>query len=347
MAVSNGTDISSSATVSLAQSSKHIIQIVQLLEERRMSFSFCLNRGEVLLLAGFGLLHQMIGLDQKGKLIQDSQRLLCAVISMLERGSAIGSSDFKRIACAVMSVDHGSQNARPLQESGARRKTGATMPAPKNLHNSARKPSAISRGGHPRIKQEHAAGSPSVISHAWIDSSGPNNGRTSSQHSLSSAFSDPMSRSTFSEASTSTQGTSQTIQTDPPNLDYFDFTNESGTGVGYASHAHGRKLHKVDFRDSIGANAHAPPAPFIDGVFPSPDVFSPQVSTASPGNLEWTSDLWSMPSDMYTQPISTQRAPDASETGEELATSELVGNFSGINMNREVGADGAGQVFDV
>ncbi len=63
--------------VALAQSSKHIIQIIQLLEERRMSFSICLNKDNVLLLAGFGLLYQTLGLDRKGKLIQDSQRLLC------------------------------------------------------------------------------------------------------------------------------------------------------------------------------------------------------------------------------------------------------------------------------
>ena len=44
--------------VALASSSKHIIQIVQLLEERRMSFSFCLNKNELLLLAGFGLLYR-------------------------------------------------------------------------------------------------------------------------------------------------------------------------------------------------------------------------------------------------------------------------------------------------
>ena len=45
--------------VALASSSKHIIQIVQLLEERRMSFSFCLNKNGLLLLAGFGLLYRM------------------------------------------------------------------------------------------------------------------------------------------------------------------------------------------------------------------------------------------------------------------------------------------------
>ena len=52
-----------SSMVALASSSKHIIQIVRLLEERRMSFSFCLNKNELLLLAGFGLLYRMYILD--------------------------------------------------------------------------------------------------------------------------------------------------------------------------------------------------------------------------------------------------------------------------------------------
>jgi hypothetical protein len=37
------------ALISLGDSSKHIIQIIELLEERNMSFSFCLNKEDTLI----------------------------------------------------------------------------------------------------------------------------------------------------------------------------------------------------------------------------------------------------------------------------------------------------------
>ena len=88
-----------------------------------MSFSFCLNKNELLLLAGFGLLFQGLNLDRKGKLIQDSHRLLCSVTEILERNNAPGAADFKKIACAMISVDRFSKDAQAMPD--------GNMPAPK------------------------------------------------------------------------------------------------------------------------------------------------------------------------------------------------------------------------
>lgn len=90
--------------MALAASSKHIIQIIQLLDERNLSFSLCLNKNELITLSGFGLLFQGLDLDQDGKLIKDSQRLVCSVIEMLERSSAPGAQEFRRIGCSLISV---------------------------------------------------------------------------------------------------------------------------------------------------------------------------------------------------------------------------------------------------
>ena len=89
--VANLGDKGSSAIVAIGDACKHIVQIVQLLDERKLSFSFCLNRNEVLIQAGFGLLFQTMTLDHEGKLIKDCKRLVCSVIEMLERGSAAGA----------------------------------------------------------------------------------------------------------------------------------------------------------------------------------------------------------------------------------------------------------------
>src|SRR5215469_6471240 len=94
-------DRASSALVAVATSSKHIIQIVQLLEERRLSFSFCLNKAELLALSGFGLLFQGLDLDRNGALMKDIQRLLRSLIEILDRSVPIVSIEFRRITSSL------------------------------------------------------------------------------------------------------------------------------------------------------------------------------------------------------------------------------------------------------
>jgi hypothetical protein len=94
-------DRASSAIVAVATSSKHIIQIVQLLEERRLSFSFCLNKAELLVLSGFGLLFQGLDLDRNGALMKDIQRLLRTLIEILDRSLPIASIEFRRITSSL------------------------------------------------------------------------------------------------------------------------------------------------------------------------------------------------------------------------------------------------------
>jgi hypothetical protein len=90
-------DRAASATVAVGGSSKHIIQILQLLEERRLSFSFCLNKAELVAISGFGLLFQGLDLDRNGALMKDIQRLLRALVELLDRSLAPASIEFRRI----------------------------------------------------------------------------------------------------------------------------------------------------------------------------------------------------------------------------------------------------------
>jgi hypothetical protein len=102
--VTNLGDKGSSAVVAVGDACKHIVQIVELLDERKLSFSFCLNRNEVLVQAGFGLLFQSLNLARDGKLIKDSNRLVCSVMDMLERGNAAGYAEFRRVGCGIVAV---------------------------------------------------------------------------------------------------------------------------------------------------------------------------------------------------------------------------------------------------
>lgn len=90
-------DRAASAIVAVGSSSKHIIQILQLLEERRLSFSFCLNKAELVVMSGFGLLFQGLDLYRNGALMKDIQRLLRSLVELLDRSLAPASIEFRRI----------------------------------------------------------------------------------------------------------------------------------------------------------------------------------------------------------------------------------------------------------
>lgn len=97
-------DRASSSTVALASSSKHIIQLVQLLDERNLSFSFCVNKNELLTVSGFGILFQALDLEKYSMLIKDNGKSICAIIELLERRKAAGAAEFKRLGCSMISV---------------------------------------------------------------------------------------------------------------------------------------------------------------------------------------------------------------------------------------------------
>ena len=89
---------SSSHMITLASSCKHMIQIVQLLKERGMSFSFCLSKDELLVLSGFGLLFQGLSLDSASKILKDNQKMVFAVADILDKSSAPCAPEFRKVA---------------------------------------------------------------------------------------------------------------------------------------------------------------------------------------------------------------------------------------------------------
>jgi hypothetical protein len=145
---------SSASVISLAESSKHIIQIVQLLEERSMSFSFCLNKNEMLTLCGLSLLYHGLDLKQEGKLMQDGNRLVSVVIKYLETAKAPRAADFRRLAASMINLD---TKPKPSNAMGA---PSSTKPAVAPLPNT--KPNTSPSGRHKQLQSQvhrHASAS--------------------------------------------------------------------------------------------------------------------------------------------------------------------------------------------
>lgn len=138
----------SQALLAVGESSKHIVQIIQLLEERSMSFSFCLNKTDVLVLCGTSLLYQSLDLKQESKLMKDAERLVNDVIKLLLKAKASGSYELKRVASLLITIDVPSQNM------SMRTSPDSAMAAPPSrkspsLLNYGRKKSPYSAGRYP------------------------------------------------------------------------------------------------------------------------------------------------------------------------------------------------------
>jgi len=93
------------ALLKVSEAAKHMIQIMELLEERNMSFSFCLNKGDLLMLCGTVLLFQTMDLKQDSKVLRDNEKLINSVIKAADRQKAPGIYDFKRVAGLMITVD--------------------------------------------------------------------------------------------------------------------------------------------------------------------------------------------------------------------------------------------------
>jgi hypothetical protein len=95
----------SPSVLAIADSSKHIIQILELLDERRLCLSVAINRRELVSSTGLGLLWQSIGLKPDSKLVKESQKVLTTVIDQLESESSAAAAEFSTLASVLVSLD--------------------------------------------------------------------------------------------------------------------------------------------------------------------------------------------------------------------------------------------------
>ncbi|PYH99683.1 acetate regulatory DNA binding protein [Aspergillus ellipticus CBS 707.79] len=103
--------VRSPSVLALSDSAKHIVQILELLDERRLCLSLSVNRKELVFGTGLGLLWQNIGLKRESKLVKESQKLLTTVIDQLESESSGAAAEFSALASVLVSLNsskHGS-----------------------------------------------------------------------------------------------------------------------------------------------------------------------------------------------------------------------------------------------
>lgn len=107
---------SSASLHAIRESSKCIAQIIELLTERKLGFSFCLNKAQLLLLSGFALLYSTIECQQDGNLAKENQKLIVGMLKELESCSQTLYKEFRLIASSIVKLDSPRKlSAPPLQ----------------------------------------------------------------------------------------------------------------------------------------------------------------------------------------------------------------------------------------
>lgn len=251
---------SSSSVMSLADSSKHIIQIVQLLEERTMSFSFCLNKNEMLTLCGLSILYQGLDLKQEGKFMQESQRLVVCVINLLEKVRAPGATDFKRLALSMIKMELPSPipincNITSMPAPTSSKSTPSPSLSRQQLRPQLYRQSSLTMSENDLLSQQEKLRRSTMPHISLSRQEYPAIRRTSNEATRSKS---PMSRREY-RASTSTLPTAlqprKLKNENPPNLDYLSLSN---TPVPSQPQSPVQSRHKGPTQTQSNSNVHTP-----------------------------------------------------------------------------------------
>jgi len=294
-----------------------------------MSFSMCLNKNEILLLSGFGLLFQGVELDRDGKLIRDSQKLVSSAAEILERNSAPCAFEFKRVACSVMAIERsptvstgGSQttpSARRASDGSMHAQQKNSKSTRKQLHAIASRFSFNNKTPSDTLTPRRStvpAVAPTLLQFA----------RNGSTNSIVSVSSEPdLQQGNSSASSTSTQRTKPRFSatTDLPNLDYLPL----GSDVNLPSHTKSapavtdwdRLLGFIDSTQPASYDAFFPTTSGVQSTFLESDTTSP--------TPDWSLDAWGVSADgQESAALSVLSFEEESLTsGEEFGSTESGG----------------------
>lgn len=291
---------------------------MQLLDERNLSFSFCLDRHEVLLQAGFGLLFQTLDLARDGKLIKDCNRLVFSVMDMLDRGSAAGATefrydrlilstsaalliDFSRTGCSMIAVPR--MAAPALSRHSSEGSMGAPMETLRATQQTLKaiaarfSPGAMKSGRHD-VHEARRATLPTISPNVAIHSN-------PSVTSLSSIHSEPhmarseptMSPPTHTRASFSMPNKRRPNTTSAAhrNIDFLSFGIDPLTNCSLGPTGVKTEVSNSDWERLLGS-LDGGQTNIYDNIYGGPaaeallDVGPP--STATESNANWSPDTW-------------------------------------------------------
>ncbi|KAL0253074.1 DNA-binding transcription factor cat8 [Diplodia seriata] len=289
----------SAATLAVAGASKATVQILQLLEERSMCFALCLNKHEMLVTSGFGLMFQSLDLDQDSKLIKENQKLMAAIVGFLERSQSPGSAVFRKVAKATVSPNTEQRPSKPSSIPN-------NMRAPQDALRSTQKHlKAIASRFSPNRQQEEVSND---IRRATLPNLSTEHSNQSGV-SINSVHSEPphaRSEPTMSPLShRASLGATPSIKVRRPsaggstlNLDYLSFGTESQSNT-YSMAAHLKsETHSPGDWERLLSGIDNGQTNIYDSIYGGAPVDAlgdvPPLSATSDGNLGWSPSVWTV-----------------------------------------------------
>ena len=300
----------------------------------------CLNKNEIVLLAGFSLLFQGIDLNQEGKLIQDNHKLVRSVIEILEHNNSSGAATFKKIAFSMISNEQHAKSTTLKDNQRLQRKDYSKgMLAPQ-------------AGSKPRKQQLQAItsccslganepGKQGCTSSRW--STAPNlavsdlahYSPNSSQTTLASTQSDPTTMRAHSDPHL-LQPRIRTPPVEKPNLDYLSFSNDPLVPSAYATDSNrSTELleweHLLDYIDTSQSPSHENHrTSYVESSSNSLTTF--YIDGASPSGIhDWSPEVWG---ELNSLPAPAQSVFSFSEesltSSEDISSCELGAEYRGI-----------------
>jgi hypothetical protein len=320
---------------------------MELLEERTLAFSFCLNKSELLVLSGFGLLFQGLVREGGEALNRNNEKLINSIASMLEQSPSPASNEFRRMSRAL---------------------------APRNDSPALRKPPMLSRhnsDGNLNFGQDTLSSTQkhirSIMSRfsskqtrtdlndrrATLPTISLGQHRTQSQASLSSINSEPamarseptlsphIPRSSLSPAKFNNNRRTIPAPQSVPNLDYLPLgTTASAT----SAYPYGATNHPTKTNDNSSdwerllSSLDSGQTNIYDTIYGGPAIQDLVNNTASMTNadvhLAWSPDVWALNPDNLS---TGQPAPQSvlSFSDESLTSGEEFGDLCSSNHGGE------------
>ncbi|EDN08508.1 acetate regulatory DNA binding protein FacB [Histoplasma capsulatum] len=233
----------SPSILALVDSGKHIIQILQLLEERRMSLALSINKRELLFASSLGVLWQNVDLGRDCKLVKEGQKLLSSALSLLECESPEAATEFHNILNIVSPVDDANR-VKPEHQPHS----NSDMSAPSPKVKSPRKTLSLESRHSFNMNTPQSS-----------DTSAPSSSPDLCERSIRSSSSLSMSSSANAELTAITPRSTGELSSDYLNLDYLPLGNQKVELKATPGNAPGGGFSISDWEQVLGGidNGHA------------------------------------------------------------------------------------------
>ena len=221
----------SAANITLAVAGKHTLQILDLLLERRMNYTFPLNKTDLLLSSGISILWQSLDLEDDSKLVKDNQKSLALLIGMLHNENSVAAMEFQKIAMSFVTLEgRPISSPRSVDPGPIVPRSGPVAPAPSEAKSKSTRKQLQAIASRWSSFSSNKGKADDVPRRATVPQTGPKavgpSHRAASTVSLSSTRSAPAMP--INTASPNQLTTSRTIDGPAINLDYLPLGDDFG-----------------------------------------------------------------------------------------------------------------------